>query len=106
MEPGESLKAAEGRKRPLDIFFLNSFAGDYSSAITALTKRKTVQNRQMRGAEGGKPECAIAIGLSTSRIGDFTGPRNFDEEKEHARGRESDEEANGAAGGKGGAGGG
>lgn len=28
-----------------DIFFLNSFAGDYSSAITALTKREAAQNR-------------------------------------------------------------
>lgn len=27
-----------------DIFFLNSFAGDYSSAITALTKRRKTGN--------------------------------------------------------------
>lgn len=27
-----------------DIFFLNSFAEDYSSAITALTKREAAQN--------------------------------------------------------------
>lgn len=35
-----------GRPHSLgDIFFLNSFAGDYSSAITTLTKRETAQNR-------------------------------------------------------------
>lgn len=32
------------RTRGRDIFFLNSFAGDYSSAITALTKHETAQN--------------------------------------------------------------
>lgn len=67
-----------GRARSLgDIFFLNSFAGDYSSAITALTKRETAQNRE----EGGKVcrrDC-----LSTFRIGILRrAARDFDKKEE------------------------
>jgi len=86
-----------GRARSLgDIFFLNSFAGDYSSAITALTKRETAQNREKEG-EVYRRDC-----LSTFRMGILRrATRDFDEKKENGekenenereRGKERDRE--------------
>jgi len=60
-----------------DIFFLNSFAGDYSSAIMALTKRETAQNREERGKVC-RHDC-----LSTFRMGILRRAAcDFDEKRE------------------------
>jgi len=62
-----------------DIFFLNSFAGDYSSAITTLTKRETAE--ESGRAEGGWKEGAGDPRLPLLHFeagGNFTA-RNFDE---------------------------
>lgn len=74
----------KGRAHSLgDIFFLNSFAGDYSSAITALTKRETAQNREAREREY-RRDC-----LSTFRMGILRrAARDFDEKREEERERE------------------
>jgi len=77
-----------GRARSFgDIFFLNSFAGDYSSAITALTKRETAQNREKEG-EVYRRDC-----LSTFRMGILRrAARDFDEKKE--KGKKENENEN------------
>lgn len=61
-----------------DIFFLNSFAGDYSSAITTLTKREVAQNRE------GEPSVPSRLPFYISN-GNFT-VRDFDEEEGHGEG--------------------
>lgn len=90
---------AGGRGRSLgDIFFLNSFAEDYSSAITALTKRETAQNRE-EGGEVCRRDC-----LSTFRMGILRrAPRDFDEKQE--KGKEGEGERDRKRKGKGGIGG-
>lgn len=78
-----------------DIFFLNSFAGDYSSAITALTKRETAQNLREERGKVCRRDC-----LSTFRMGILRrAPRDFDEKGEEEEEREGERGEGGGIGG-------